>query len=89
MYDKFSSLLSRLVSPVVSCSYPDANERNAGTWDARLHQDFSGLASLSMLSDDILVDHIFGYLMVEDILCLREVLSTLYVCIVSKLLFSG
>jgi hypothetical protein len=83
MYGKFSTLLSRLVSPVVSCSYSDTNEpRNVGTWSARVQQNFSGLPSLSMLSDDILVDHIFQYLMVEDILCLRMVLST-RVCVPS------
>lgn len=82
MYGKFSSLVSRLVSPLVSCYHSDANGQNSsGTWGARLHQDFSSLASLSMLSDDILVDHIFGYLMVEDILCLRKVLSILYACL--------
>ncbi|OAX39527.1 hypothetical protein K503DRAFT_739250 [Rhizopogon vinicolor AM-OR11-026] len=79
MYGKFSSLLSRLVSPVVSCSHSNTNEQiNAGTWGVRVHQDFSGLPSLSMLSDDILVDHIFEYLMVEDILCLRMVNKLFY-----------
>jgi hypothetical protein len=42
-----------------------------------------------MLSDDILVDHIFDYLMVEDILCLRMVMSTLHLPIATKLFASG
>ncbi|KAG2155735.1 hypothetical protein DEU56DRAFT_321757 [Suillus clintonianus] len=80
MYGQFS-LISRLISPALSCSYPGANERNntgTGTWGVRVHQDSSRLPSLSMLSDDILVDHIFDYLMVEDILCLRAVNKLFY-----------
>ncbi|KAG1814004.1 uncharacterized protein BJ212DRAFT_1482350 [Suillus subaureus] len=80
MYGRFS-LISRLISPALSCSYPGADERNrigTGTWGVRVHQDFNGLPSLSMLSDDILVDHIFDYLMVEDILCLRMVNKLFY-----------
>ncbi|KAG1719455.1 hypothetical protein EDB19DRAFT_1784492 [Suillus lakei] len=64
MYGRFS-LISRLISPALSCSYSGVNERSnsgAGTWGVRVHQDFSGFPSLSMLSDDILVDHIFDYL---------------------------
>ncbi|KAG1779564.1 hypothetical protein EV702DRAFT_1178268 [Suillus placidus] len=49
-----------------------------GTWGVRVHQDSSGLPSLSMLSDDVLVDHIFNYLMVEDIMCLRMVNKLFY-----------
>ncbi|KAG1742714.1 uncharacterized protein EDB91DRAFT_1127657 [Suillus paluster] len=56
------SLISRLISPAFSCSYSGSN----------------GFPSLNMLSDDILVDHIFDYLMVEDILCLRMVNKLFY-----------
>lgn len=86
------SLISRLISPAFSCSYPGANERIrkvTGSWSVRVHQDLGGLPSLSMLSDDILVDHIFDYLMVEDILCLRMVMSILHLFPVTKLLVLG
>ncbi|EGO19043.1 hypothetical protein SERLADRAFT_411939 [Serpula lacrymans var. lacrymans S7.9] len=46
-----------------------------GAWDVRVHLPL--LPSLSTLSDDILVDHVFVYLTVEDILSLRTV-SRLY-----------
>jgi hypothetical protein len=91
MHSRFS-LISRLISPAFSCSYPGANERTrtlTGTWVVRVDQDFGGLPSLSMLSDDILVDHIFDYLMVEDILCLRMVMSILHLSPVTKLFVSG
>lgn len=87
MYGQFS-LISRLISPAFSWSHSGANERSrtgTGTWGVRVHQDFNGLPSLSMLSDDILVDHIFEYLMVEDILCLRMVTSTLHLPAVTRL----
>ncbi|KAG2149413.1 hypothetical protein BD769DRAFT_1405913 [Suillus cothurnatus] len=80
MYGRFS-LISRLISPAFYCSHPGANERSRtgkGTWGVRVHQDLNSLPSLSMLSDDILVDHIFSYLMVEDILCLRMVNRLFY-----------
>jgi hypothetical protein len=91
MYGRFS-LISRLISPAFYCSHPGANERSRtgkGTWGVRVHQDLNSLPSLSMLSDDILVDHIFSYLMVEDILCLRMVLSTFHLPAVTKLLALG
>ncbi|KAG1839467.1 hypothetical protein C8R48DRAFT_679805 [Suillus tomentosus] len=80
MYGQFS-LISRLISPAFSWSHSGANGRSrigTGTWGVRVHQDFNGLPSLNMLSDDILVDHIFDYLMVEDILCLRMVNRLFY-----------
>ncbi|KAH7916394.1 hypothetical protein BJ138DRAFT_1052668 [Hygrophoropsis aurantiaca] len=49
--------------------------RIPGAWDARMFLD--GLPCLSTLSDDVLVDHVFVHLAIEDILSLRQV-SKLY-----------